>query len=408
MKTIPYYYDFMRISYSYILILGTAFSLLACNGFLGEETPTDFLDVPIANSREVAYVPIQPVVSGFSRPVDIIAGWDGLLYIADAGTEEIIALDQAGNELGRFSVPGLVAITQDRRLDIIALGRMDTTINNSPLNLATIYRLDLNKTGDYGLNNARITNKVVHPFYVKSGTPNQRDVEVSFTGITILGNNQYYVARNGNANSSNQFGGPDDAILRFQEDDGFISPISVKNTLGITNSFFRKPQGISSKAVPPQTLSVNSTGDFLFTSIDPNNLLKVQLIQRIETDGGAEFVVQNLISGDTSRADGFLYEPGRFTQPVDVAIAGDGTGYLFVVDSETDSLYQFNGLGLEGVNPPPGSRSSRNVLVSFGGTGDGLSQFREPGGVAYLDRIVYVADTGNGRVLRFKLTTDFD
>jgi hypothetical protein len=28
--------------------------------------------------------------------------------------------------------------------------------------------------------------------------------------------------------------------------------------------------------------------------------------------------------------------------------------------------------------------------------------------VAYFNEILYVADAGNGRILRFKLTTDFD
>ena len=36
-----------------------------------------------------------------------------------------------------------------------------------------------------------------------------------------------------------------------------------------------------------------------------------------------------------------------------------------------------------------------------------LSQFNSPTAVAYKNKIVWVCDTGNGRVLRFKLTTDF-
>ncbi|MFT4754705.1 MAG: hypothetical protein ACI85Q_002265, partial [Salibacteraceae bacterium] len=34
--------------------------------------------------------------------------------------------------------------------------------------------------------------------------------------------------------------------------------------------------------------------------------------------------------------------------------------------------------------------------------------FKNPRAVAYLNEILYVADSGNGRVLRFKLTSDFD
>lgn len=405
MKTTLAYDNLMPRSSFYIL--SVLLILSGCNGFFGEETSTEFLDVPTGNNREVAYVPIQPVIGGLVEPTDIIAGWDELIYVADAGTEEIISYDQAGNELSRFGVPGLTAITQDRKLDILALGRIDTTINNAPLNLPTIYRIDLNKTGEYGLAQARITQKVIHPFYFKSGTPTSRDERVTFTGISILADNQYYVARNGDFNSPNQFGGPDDAILRFRADDSFISPISIQSSGGsISNAFFRKPQGISTKIMPPQIPQIAPQEDFLATSIDENNLLKVQVIRRgVE---GINFIVDGLAEPDTSRAEGFLYEPGRFSRPVDVTVAGDGLGYILVVDAETDSLYHFSGRGFEGVPPPSGSVTNKSIVVSFGGAGEGLTQFRNPGGVAYLDRILYVADTGNGRILRFRLTTDFD
>jgi len=35
-------------------------------------------------------------------------------------------------------------------------------------------------------------------------------------------------------------------------------------------------------------------------------------------------------------------------------------------------------------------------------------QFNEPRGLACWNQILYVCDAGNGRVLRFKLTLDFD
>jgi hypothetical protein len=60
------------------------------------------------------------------------------------------------------------------------------------------------------------------------------------------------------------------------------------------------------------------------------------------------------------------------------------------------------------VAAPPGASSTRPIPVSFGGTGDGALQFDNPQGVAYFDRIVYVADTGNNRISRFRLNTDFE
>ena len=55
------------------------------------------------------------------------------------------------------------------------------------------------------------------------------------------------------------------------------------------------------------------------------------------------------------------------------------------------------------------SERTQNIIVSFGGTGSGPTQFRNPHGVAYYeaDKILLVADTGNNRILRFKLSTDF-
>jgi hypothetical protein len=379
-----------------------------CEGFFGKRTDASFLDVPVYDQRQVAYVPIQPVIDGLVRPIDVIAGWDQLIYVADAGTEEIISYDQSGNEQGRFTVPGLNGIAQDRRLDILAIGRKDTNINGSDFSLPAIYRIDLDKTGDYGLNNARIKNTIIHPFYFKSSTPSGNDQKATFEGIDVRSDNQFYVSRNGFSNSTSQFGGPDDAILLFDDNDVYITPVTVSTSIGFFNNYFQKPKGIATFAKPPQSPAVNREGGFIFSSNSPVANLKVQWIDFISSDFGASYEARQFNVGDTSKADGFLYEPNRFDQSIDVTIAGDGSNYIFVVDAARDSLYQFNGLGYEGVNPPAGSRSNKAILASFGGTGEGLTQFREPSGVAYLREIVYVADAGNGRLLRFRLTTDFD
>ncbi len=382
--------------------------IAGCSGFFGEKTNPDFLDEPVYNNRIVAYVPIQPVLEGFDRPVDIIAGWDELIYVADAGTEEIISFDQAGRELGRFSIPGLVAIAQDRRLDILASGYLDTVVAGSSYRLPTIYRLSLKQGNTYGLSQARIVKKIVHPFYFKTSTPTRSDEKVKFTGIAPLANNRYYLSRTGTENSPTRFGGPDDALLVFDANDVFTSPIQVSTPLGALRDFFRAPSAVIGMAQPPQTPQVNSRGDFYFAGISSTSNLKVQKIEYLETDGGSSYEGVYFPVGDTSKADGFLYTANRFAVPADITFTGDGTNYLFVVDAEKDSLYQFNAQGYEGVTAPRGSNSTRPIKVSFGGTGTGLTQFNEPRGVAYFDKVLYVADTGNKRILRFKLTTDFN
>lgn len=79
-----------------------------------------------------------------------------------------------------------------------------------------------------------------------------------------------------------------------------------------------------------------------------------------------------------------------------------------MTDRGKDSLFVFTSGGVEGVQPPAGIRSTIPIRVSFGGTGDGAMQFDRPEGVAYFQRLVYVADRGNNRISRFRLNTDFE
>ena len=104
---------------------------------------------------------------------------------------------------------------------------------------------------------------------------------------------------------------------------------------------------------------------------------------------------------------GRAFRKGCIIQPEDVTYAADSR-YIFVVDAATDSLYQFTSTGYEGVRPPVQSGERKNIIVSFGGTGSGPTQFNEPHGVAYYQgfNTLLVADTGNDRIVRFKLSTD--
>ena len=391
--------------------ISTLFALVVlttgCNDFFGNKTDVSFIDVPDFQNKPIAYVPIQPVLDQFVRPTDVLAGFDELIYVADNGREAIVGLDQSGRELYSFNVPGVRTVVQDRRLNLLAIGTKDTIINGSSYTFSCIYRIDLQGTFGYGLNNAKIVKEIVHPFYLKN-TFSASDLSVQFEDISVIAENEYYVSRTGNSNNLNQFGGPDNAVLLFNEVDTYITPISITTRGGVFKDFFKTPTGMSSFAQPPQ-ISASFVRDFIFTSLDqdPDNLYKVRLITYNETEFGVEYNPNDILPFDTSKADGNINEPNKFTKPVDVTLTGDGTGFIFVVDMEKDSVYQFTSTGLEGIKPPPGAGSTKYVKVSFGGTGIELTQFNEPMAVAYLSRILYVADAGNGRILRFKLTSDF-
>lgn len=379
-----------------------------CDDFFGNKTDVSFIDVPDFQNKPIAYVPIQPVLDQFVKPTDVLAGFDELIYVADQGREEIVGLDQSGRELYSFGIPGVKTVVQDRRLNLLAIGTKDTVINGASYTFSCIYRIDLQGVLGYGLNQAKVVQEIVHPFYHKN-TFSSSDLAVEFQDIAIIGLNEYYVSRTGFSNNVNQFGGPDNAVLLFSADDKYITPISVTTRGGVFKDFFKRPFGMASFAQPPQ-ISASFARHFIFTSMDQSadNLYRVRGITYNETDFGVEYNPNDIIPLDTTLADGAIDEPGKFSHPVDVTMSGDGTGFIFVVDQEKDSLYQFTSNGLEGIKPPPGAGVKKYVKVSFGGTGIELTQFKEPRAVAYLNKIVYVADSGNGRVLRFKLTSDFD
>jgi hypothetical protein len=385
-------------------------ALLGCDKYFGDKTDISFIDVPTFEVRDIAYVPIQPFITNLEKPVDITVGFDELIYVVDEDLEQIIAYDEALNELGRLTIQGVTSVTQDREFNLLAIGRSDTTINGVPYSLSTIYRINLLGSSGYGLSNGTIENTIVHPFYFKNSFSTS-DAQVSFNAIGVLGdntnpelNNRYYVTRSGpSGNNAGQ--GPDDAVVFFDNDDNYISPIPVSTSGGLFNDYFKKPFGLTSLAQPPQITASNSP-DFMFTSIDPGSPLKVQYIEFVEAEFGAEF--RPVIYAADPIADGWLNSPNKFSMPMGITVAGDDSRFIFVSDAATDSVYQFTSNGLEGVPPPPASGAVRYTKASFGGSGPGPVQFNEPRGLAYFKEILYVCDAGNHRISRFKLTLDFD
>ncbi len=397
----------MKIKPHYLLFLSLWF-FASCEKPLGDKTDLSFIDVPVYDQEMIAFVPIQPAITHLSNPVDICVGYDELIYIADQASGRITAFDQSGKVLGTYNLPGVKALAMDRSLEILALAKYDTLINGVNYKLDAIYRLSLISNNGYGIQHAKIIRKVVHPFYFKTSFTTS-DTAVHLNGISIMADNKYYVSRSGPSNIPGQIGGPDDAILVFNPGDVFETTVSVTTEQGLISDYFRKPFAISTLAKAPQSTVVRTGGDFLFTSISNQTAIKAQYIRFESSDFGSSYHLNTALAGsDTSKADGFMYTPNRFISPKGITIAGDGSNYIFVSDAMKDSVYLFTMQGLEGVQPPPGNDSKKNINVSFGGRGTGLKQFRAPAAMAYHNKILYVLDTGNGRILRFKLTTDFN
>ncbi|HPE97546.1 MAG TPA: hypothetical protein PKX04_06290 [Chitinophagales bacterium] len=400
---------------AYILI---CFPLLSSCDFLFGTTKDDVaaeifeegaIDPELIPS-EVGYVPVLPFWTGFDHPVDIYCGYDEMIYVIDDNGLNV--LDQAGNLHDIIYIQGASDVCQDRRLHTYVTGRVDVDVDDdgTPENLAAVYHLTGTATG-----NVQFIDTLIHPFCDESrnitsfrGTD---DIAVEFTGVTTLADNTLHVSRTGPRNDLTGIARVDNTILFFDEDG---NNTGYSNGLSPVSSNLRSSWNISSIAgfaAPPQSLAgISTSADFLITLEAEDAAYKVLWIQQnVDPEAGVTYGENAALAAfDLTKADRFLYEPGRFEAPADVYVAPDFTGYIFVVDSELDSLYQFTRRGYEGVNPPPGSTTTKQIIASFGGAGDGPFNFNEPSGVAYLRRVVYVADKGNGRICRYTLSTDLE
>lgn len=411
---------FGRMKVWLVLLGGTlTLSLSSCDFLLGtrdNETVNEIFEQgaidPNAVQSVVGYVPVLPVWGDFQSPTDVWVGYDEMVYVTDA--QGLHILDQKGERFRTLSIPGATKVTQDIRLHTYVLGRIDTLMDSAgtPVrrNLAAVYVVN-NSAGS----NPVWLDTLVHPFVdLSRSNTNFRgrfDEQVEFTGIACLGDHSFYLSRRGPSNNTLSAAAPDNAVLVFRPDrsnNGYVPGLNPVLS-GLKSAM--SPAGLCGLLAPPQLVfGMNPSRDFILLQSATQAETKVLWIRSTENSEVGTLYSENqtLLQFDRTKAMRFLYEPFRFTRPADACVAPDETGYLFVVDSERDSLYQFTSKGYEGVNPPPSSGLTKQVPASFGGFGSGPFQFKGPSGVAYFRRTVYVADRGNNRVMRYRLSSDLE
>lgn len=420
------------------LIVVSAGLLYGCDNIFGakdnETTDEIFEEGSIDPTLETVegYAPVLPFWYDFDAPTDIFVGFDRFVYVTD--NEGLHLLDRADlNPRITVELDGANAVTQDRLLNIYVSARIDTVIEsvdpNITWNLPAVFKIkNLNGTGpltfvdtlifpfdDASLSTSAAQNARLN----RSSNINYEKVQI--TGLSTLADNTLYVTRRGPYNETTQVAAPDNTVLEFRrvsvdgELTGQMENIRQIRALNPTTPSLRSGVGMSSIATfvaPPQRDTFTEDRSFLIAQADQNADIsfRVLWINAVETPDGLIFEQNSqLLAQDTTQADGFLYEPDKFQQPTDIAFGGDDDSFIFVVDAAQHKLYQFQSNGQEGVPPPPGAENqTKQVLVSFGELGAGPKQFDSPSGVAYFNQVVYVADKGNNRIARYKLTTDFE
>ena len=334
----------------------------------GEKFDLNNIDAENSNvniTGDTLYIPVNPAWKGFNKPQDIMIGREPFIYVADTENDRIVMLNLDGQILGARNIKKPVAIAQDYRLNLIVCAGFDTLGQS----FSAVYKIDMVSV-----------NHQIGSAPVKRLLPQLSDLsqpQREYTGVAVFYDNTFFISRRG-PNNSNLID-PDNAILIFVQKK--LSNNSTRDSL-VGRVALIDPTGtgiMSANKISSLASYGNRSYDLVLTLIGDNSF-KVQPLKYIMTQ---DFTGYQILYSPLSNN---IMTPNVFDQPEGVTV--DNASNIYVVDAEKDSVFKFNSFGDE--------------LNSFGGP----DVFDQPHGVAFFDKILYVADTGNDRILRFILSTE--
>jgi hypothetical protein len=337
----------------------------------------DLTDIDTGNGNinicgDTVYVQLNPAWEGFNRPQDIMVGREPFIYVADTDNDRIVMMNLNGDILGARSLRRPVALAQDYKLNLIVCAEFDTIVGNQSQTFSAAYKIDL-VSSSHQINSAPI----------KRLLPRSSDLNrplVEYTGTCAFYNNVFYIARKGPNNAS--FVDPDNSILIFSPKNLLGIPSDEDTLIGRVPNIDPLGQGLVSAYNISSLTSFNDQTINMIVTLTGENSFKSQWLEYVITP-----IDQRYLSNFSPNSVSFMI-PNKFSRPEGSAV--DQSRNIFIADADRDSIYKFNSFGDE--------------LQSFGTFGS--DSFNEPHGVAFFDKTLYVADTGNNRILRFILSTE--
>jgi hypothetical protein len=382
-------YSASKIPKAFPLLIIVLFFLFGCNE---ESSTVNISKLPKPDSVQVVsdtnYIQIQPEWGGFNNPTNIKIGFDYILYATEPNNNRIVMVDLAGTNLGYSQyVKRPVAVTEDRRFNLIIACDYDTTVGGNSVTVAAIAKIRL---FNYGHDIAAAPVEIVyHESLQHQITRDGAGNLISgreYTGVAVLPDNSYYVTRSGNNNTSPV--DPDNMVLHFDKNDHEYSSdyIDLVPSLVPTGTGFVAINQISNIT----TFNTKQYGsDFILTQIDPANAFKVKWIT---FNPGSELFAPSWDSKfnlDPTNLPDIL--SNIFVTPRAVMV--DDRSNIYIIDSSLDSLMKFDLTG-------------KLLHESFGPSTRNVPSLLHPSGITYFNKIVYISDTGHNRILRFELSTD--
>jgi hypothetical protein len=357
-----------RRSRIFLLLFGLALFLVltGCDHRLDLATLPRAVDTVI----DTSYVLIDPPITGFVGPEDIIVGNDELIYVADTKGNRLVMLNRAGQFMSARTILHPRAVSQDSRLDLLVGGEVVSANGDT---LGAIFRIHLVSTSPDSAHRLEVA--PIDTVWKEAAHPGRR-----FPGIAVLSDNTYLAVRNGPDNSS--FIDPDARVLIFNSHDHYVAPLSglVSGTgTGIAN--INQLTGIT--AFP-------NSFDFVLTQTSQGTAYGALWMVYSNTPDFVGWLPKFDPANPVDRSSDFI-RPYRYLDPEGVAIDRSRRD-IFVADAGLDSIFKFN---------------SRGVFKSES-FGKALTNGRmvRPTGVAFYDTYLYVLDGDLGVIYRFRLSTD--
>ncbi len=364
----------MKIKQSYIPIISILIFLLLITGCTGDEKyPINKLVSVSYNSvNDTSYVEITPSFTGFNNPTAILAGNDQLLYIADKNNNRLVQMNEAGIILETREILKPIAIAQDLRLDLLVSGEIYYPASGDTI--GAIFRIHLYEAAHH------LAQAQIETVWIEPSKPNRR-----FTGIGVLLENQYFVACDGPDNSS--FIDPDSKVIWFDKNDNKITTLSDLTT--------RAGSGITDILRPTGIAMFPNSNDFVLTQSSVNGTMPYCALWMVYTKLPDEGWNPKFNPTKPEEKYRDFIKPNRFVEP-SAPVIGGSYADIFIIDSKLDSLVKFD-------------RRGNFKSESFGAAALKLLDrppLKNPKGVAFKVKTLYIADSGNDMIRRFRLSTD--
>jgi len=328
--------------------------------------PTD-LPEPIYGGIDTSYIVINPIwieINGraLNRPNDVYIGYDQQIYICDTYNDRVLKLEIDGTFIEEYPVVHPVAISQDRGLDLLVVcGDYSRTEQVDGQDSVIWYGDSVFRKRYLGNEPFTRVFQAPYPYIII----NDRPVHAEYWSVAA-------------ANST---------LKNYYLTDFWVGRVLGFNAFDFpTEEFLSEGIGLGKTRFPLDLYTYQIAGQNY-----------IALAQGAGNVGVQIFSLPNWVS---PYVDGDTLPPMITFQArayKDIAV-DDLSNFYLLLDAPDPLLgahyyfYKFDRRG--------------ETMLAFGAAGSGEKQFLSPQGICHFDGILYIADSGNNRIVRYQLTTE--